>query len=57
MNISLDTFDEFVEDILSSDLDLLKGDLDFLIIQNLFYSPELEEIENSKFHDNNYIAA
>ena len=57
MNLLLDDFDEFVDDILTSDIDLLKGELDFLIIQHLFHSIDLEEIKNIKFQDNNPIAA
>ena len=57
MNLLLDDFDEFVDDILTSDIDLLKGELDFLIIQHLFHSIDLEEIKIIKFRDNNPIAA
>ena len=52
----IDTFDEFVDDLLSSDVDLLKGELDFLIIQHVFQSIDLE-ILNNKLHDNGSLAA
>ena len=38
MSHLLDTFDDFVDDLLSSDVDLLKGELDFLVMQHLFNS-------------------
>ena len=57
MNSNLDTFDEFVDDLLSSDLDLLKGELDFLIIQHLFQSMDLEIIKNIDFQDDDSLAA
>ena len=40
MNSLSDTFDDFVDDILSSDVNLLKGELDFLVMQHLFKSIE-----------------
>ena len=36
MNPLSDTFDDFVDDLLPSNIDLLKGELDFLLIQHLF---------------------
>ena len=50
MNPLSDTFDDFIDDLLISDVDLLKGELDFLLMQNLFNSIDLsvlKEIENS----------
>ena len=41
MNFLLDTFDDFVDDLLSSDVNLLKGELDFLLMQDLFNSTDL----------------
>ena len=52
-----DTFDDFVDDLLNSDVDLLKGELDFLLIQHLFKSMDLEEIRKPDFSDNDSIAA
>ena len=45
MNRELDTFDIFVDDIISSDENLLKGELDFLLMQYIFNSLELENLE------------
>ena len=44
MNPFLDTFDDFVDDLLSSDVNLLKGELDFLLMQYLFNSIDLKLI-------------
>ena len=57
MNSPLNTFDEFVDDLLSSDVDLLKGELDFLIMQSLFHSNDLGFIKNNESEENNSIAA
>ena len=57
MNPLSDTFDNFVDDLLSSDVDLLKGELDFLLIQHLFNSIDLKVIETSEFKDNDSLAA
>ncbi len=52
-----DTFDDFVDDLLSSDVDLLKGELDFLIMQHLFNSIDLKHINNIEIEDNESLAA
>ena len=57
MNPLSDTFDDFVDDLLTSDLDLLKGELDFLLIQHLFDSIDLRVIKTNKFCDNDSLAA
>ena len=57
MNPLSDTFDDFVDDLLSSDVDLLKGELDFLLIQHLFNSIDLKVIKTSEFNDNDSLAA
>ncbi len=57
MNPLLDTFDEFVDDLLSSDIDLLKTELDFLLLQHLFDSIDLEALNNTKSLDNDSLAA
>ena len=46
MNPLSETFDEFVDDLISSDIDLLKGELDFLIFQHIFQSIDLQNIES-----------
>ncbi len=57
VNPLIDTFDDFVDDLLSSDLDLLKGELDFLIIQHLFNSFDLKVIKDYEFRENDSFAA
>ena len=52
-----DTFDYFVDDLLSSDVNLLKGELDFLLMQDLFNSTDLKCINNTKIEDNESLAA
>ena len=57
MNSFLDTFDDFVDDLLSSDVDLLKGELDFLVMQHLFNSIDLKRINKTEIKDNESLAA
>ena len=57
MNPLLEPFDEFVDDILSSDINLLKGELDFLLIEHLFNSIDLEVINNNGTQDHHSLAA
>ena len=57
MNPLSDTFDDFVDDLLCSDVDLLKGELDFLLNQHLFNSIDLKVIKISEFKDNHSLAA
>ena len=57
MDPILVTFDEFVDDLLSSDVDLLKGELDFLVIQHLFQSIDLSVLEEAKSIAEDSIAA
>ena len=52
-----DTFDDFVDDLLSSDVNLLKGELDFLLMQHLFNSIDLKVINKNEFEDSESIAA
>ena len=52
-----DTFDHFVDDLLSSDIDLLKGELDILLMQNLFNSIDLNLINKTETEDNESLAA
>jgi len=52
-----DTFDYFVDDLLSSDADLLKGELDFLLMQHLFNSIDLRVIKTSELRNKDSIAA
>ena len=57
MNPLTDTFDDFVDDLLDSDVHLLKGELDLLLIQYLFNSIDLKIINNTEFSDNDSLAA
>ena len=57
MNPLSETFDDFVDDLLSSDIDLLKGELDFLVMQHLFNSIDLKGNNKSEIKDNESLAA
>ena len=49
MSKELEAFDMFVDDIISSEENLLKGELDYLIMQYIFESLELDIFnENNK---------
>ena len=57
MNPLSDTFDYFVDDLLSSNTNLLKGELDFLLMQDLFNSTDLKFINKTEIEDNESLAA
>ena len=57
MNPLSDTFDDFVDDLLSSDVNLLKGELDFLLMQHLFDSIDLRLINKNETQDDQSFAA
>ena len=57
MNPLSDTFDDFVDDLLSSDINLLKGELDFLLMQHLYNSIDLKLINKKEIDDNESLAA
>ena len=57
MNSLPDTFDVFVDDLLASDVDLLKGELDLLLMQHLFNSIDLKLINKNEIEDNKSLAA
>ena len=57
MNPLSDTFDDFVDDLLSSDVNLLKGELDFLVMQHLFNSIDLKGNNKTEIEDNDTLAA
>ena len=57
MNPLSDTFDDFVDDLLSSDVNLLKGELDYLLMQHLFNSIDLKLINKNETIDDESIAA
>ena len=52
-----ETFDYFVDDLLSSDVNLLKGELDFLLMQHLFNSIDLKRIKKTEIEENESLAA
>ena len=52
-----DTFDDFVDDLLSSDVNLLKGVLDFLVMQDLFNSIDLKCFTKNEIEENESLAA
>ena len=57
MNPLSETFDDFVDDLLSSDIDLLKGERHFLLMQHLFNSTVLKCINKIEIEDNESLAA
>ena len=57
MTLLTDTFDDFVDDLLSSDVNLLKGELDFLLMQHLFNSIDLKLINKNETQDDQSLAA
>ena len=57
MNPLSDTFDDFVDDLLSSDVNLLKGELDFLLMQHLFNSIDLKLTNQNESKDDESLAA
>ena len=46
MNDDLEIFNYFVDDLLSSEVNLLKHELDFLLMQYLFNSIDLELLKD-----------
>jgi len=52
-----DNFDYFIDDLLSSDVNLLRGELDFLLMQDLFNSRDLKCINKTEIEDNESLAA
>ena len=57
MNPLPDTFDDFVDDLLTSDVNLLKGELDFLLMQHLFNSIDLKLLNKNETIDDESLAA
>ena len=56
MKSELEIFDYFIDDLLSSDAELLKNELDFLLMQTLFNSFDLEGLQDPNIHDQFKIA-
>tara|TARA_Y100000589_G_scaffold312908_1_gene333731 strand:- start:149 stop:340 length:192 start_codon:yes stop_codon:yes gene_type:complete len=63
MSKELLAFDMFVDDIIASENNLLKGELDFLLMQYIFESLELDNLKDynktniSGDYSNSYLAA
>ena len=57
MNPLSDSFDDFIDDLVSSDVNLLKGELDFLLMQHLFNSIDLKLINKNEIIDDESLAA
>ena len=57
MNPISETFDDFVDDLLSSNVNLLKGELDYLLMQHLFNSIDLKSINKTEIEENESLAA
>ena len=63
MSKELEAFDMFVDDIISSEDNLLKGELDYLIMQYIFESLELDNFNvynkssSSGDHAKSYLVA
>ena len=56
MSKELEAFDMFVDDIISSEDNLLKGELDYLIMQHIFESLELDNfnVNNKSLSSGDY---
>ena len=46
MNNDLETFNYFVDDLISSEVNLLNNELDLLLMQYLFNSIDLDSLKN-----------
>tara|TARA_Y100000589_G_scaffold319137_1_gene347372 strand:- start:336 stop:569 length:234 start_codon:yes stop_codon:yes gene_type:complete len=63
MSKEFESFDMFVDDIISSEENLLKGELDFLLMQYIFESLELDILKdqtdplNSEDYADSYLVA
>tara|TARA_Y100001968_G_scaffold303154_1_gene317100 strand:+ start:9692 stop:9865 length:174 start_codon:yes stop_codon:yes gene_type:complete len=57
MSSHFNSFDLFVDDLLESDQDLLKSELDLLLMQHIFNSLDLKNIERLNIKPQNYFAA
>ena len=63
MSKELEAFDIFVDDIISTEDNLLKGELDYLIMQYIFESLDLDnfkdnnEISTSDDYEDSYLVA
>ena len=51
MNNDIETFNYFVDDLLSSEVDLLHNELDLLLMQYIFNSIDLELLDDMDCHE------
>ena len=56
MNNDLETFNYFVDDLLFSEVNLLKNELDLLLMQYLFNSMDLDLFKNMDTEENISVA-
>jgi len=57
MNEEFIVFDYFVDDLISSDENLLKGELDLILMQDIFNSLELEKLKDLEIELGSLLAA
>ena len=57
MDPLLKNFDEFVDDLLCSEKNLLKAELDLLIMQHIFESIDLDCLKDIEHFQNDSLAA
>ena len=57
MESELNSFDLFVDDIISADANLLKGELDLLLMQYIFHSLDLKRLNKTEDDSVDYLAA
>ena len=57
MDREFESFEIFVDDIISSNENLLKGELDILLMQYIFNSLELDNLENIDKDTNDLLVA
>ena len=57
MSKEFEVFDNFVDDIITSEDNLLKGELDLLLMQYIFESLDLENFkeDNKSFNSRDYL--
>ena len=53
----LENFDDFVDDLLTSEVNIYKLELDLLILQHIFQSISLDDLENVEDTNNDSLAA
>ena len=56
MNNDLETFNYFTDDLLSSEVNLLKNELDLLLMQYLFNSIDLDLLKNMESEEDINVA-